>query len=127
MAVRSLTYIKNSFVRSYPEKRTRGKIGHEAKLTIKGGNAFAWGHEDVHTTLILMEPVLPEPVNSRGHMGFKRKDLEKVLSLMAVVYIFIKKKKLLLPWAKISNRTCGGRGREAPGRVERPELFCLQK
>jgi hypothetical protein len=97
MAVRSLTYIKNSFVRSYPEKRTRGKIGYEAKLTIKGSNAFAWGHEDVHTTLnedILMEPVLPEPVNNRGHMGFKKKDLEKVLSLMVVVYIFILIKNL---------------------------------
>jgi hypothetical protein len=34
MAVRSLTYIKNSFVRSYPEKRSRGKIGHEAKLWV---------------------------------------------------------------------------------------------
>ena len=32
MAVRSLTYTKNSFVRSYPEKKTRGKIVHEAKL-----------------------------------------------------------------------------------------------
>jgi hypothetical protein len=79
MAVRSLTYIKNSFVRSYPEKRTRGKIGHEAKLTIKD---------------ILMDPVLPEPVNNRGHMGFKKKDLEKVLSLMVVVYIFVLLKNL---------------------------------
>jgi hypothetical protein len=26
MAVRSLTYIKNTFVRSYPEKRTRARI-----------------------------------------------------------------------------------------------------
>jgi hypothetical protein len=34
MAVRSLTYIKNSFVRSYPEKRIRGKIGHEAKFEL---------------------------------------------------------------------------------------------
>ena len=35
-------------------------------MTIKGSNAFAWGHEDVHTTLsedILIEPVLPELVS----------------------------------------------------------------
>ncbi len=36
MDVRSMTYIKNSFVRSYPEKKTRGKIGHEAKLRVAG-------------------------------------------------------------------------------------------
>ncbi len=97
MGVRSLTYIKNSFVPSYPEKGPRGKIRHEAKLTIKGSNVLAWGHEDVHTALnedILMEAVLPEPVNNRGHMGFKKQDLKKVLSLMVVVFIFILLKNL---------------------------------
>jgi hypothetical protein len=29
MVVQSLTDIKNNFVRSYPEKRTKGKIGKE--------------------------------------------------------------------------------------------------
>ena len=38
MAVRSLTDIKNHFVRSYPEKRTQVKIEHEAKLTDRDQN-----------------------------------------------------------------------------------------
>ena len=57
-------------------------------MTIKGSNAFAWGHKDVHATLnedILMEPVLPEPVNSRGNLGLKKIFFEKVLPLMVVV------------------------------------------
>jgi hypothetical protein len=63
-------------------------------MTLKGRNAFTWAHEDVHTTLnedILMEPVLPDLVNSRGNLGLKKKELEKVLSLLTL---------LLFPWDK---------------------------
>jgi hypothetical protein len=46
--------------------------------------------EDIHVALdrdILMEPVLPEPVNSRGNMALRKKDLDKVLLMIAVVYL----------------------------------------
>ena len=49
-------------------------------LTIKGTNSFAWGtKEDIHVALdedIVIEPVLPEPLNSRGHLGLKKNDYE---------------------------------------------------
>lgn len=60
-------------------------------MSIKGTNSFAWNlKEDIHIALdadILIEPVIPEPVNSRGHLGLRKKDLEKVSSLMVVVFI----------------------------------------
>ncbi len=39
MVVRSLTDIKNNFVRSYPEKRTRGKIGNEGAQNARAHRA----------------------------------------------------------------------------------------
>jgi hypothetical protein len=61
-------------------------------MAIKGNNSFAWGQKDIHVALnedILMEPVCPEPINSRGHLGLKKIDLEKVISLMVVVYLLL--------------------------------------
>jgi hypothetical protein len=56
----------------------------------KGTNSFAWGaKDDIHVALdvdIILEPVIPEPVNSRGNLGLKKKDFDKVLSLMVVVH-----------------------------------------
>ncbi len=58
-------------------------------MTIKGTNSFVWGEkEDIHVALdedIIIEPVLPEPLNNRGHMGLKKKDHDKVLYMMVVV------------------------------------------
>jgi hypothetical protein len=59
-------------------------------MTIKGNNCFSWGEKpDIHVALnedILLETVSPEPVNSRGSLGLKKKDLMMVESLMVVVY-----------------------------------------
>jgi hypothetical protein len=59
-------------------------------MVIKGKNSFSWGDKpDLHVALnedILLEAVSPEPVNSRGHLGLKKKDLQLVFSLMVVVY-----------------------------------------
>jgi hypothetical protein len=43
-------------------------------MTIKGNNSFVWGEKEdipVHVALnedIIVEPVLPEPQNTRGHL-----------------------------------------------------------
>ncbi len=54
-------------------------------MTIKGNNSFVWGEkEDIHVALnedIIFEPVLPEPLNTRGHLGLKKKDHDRVLYL----------------------------------------------
>jgi hypothetical protein len=59
-------------------------------MLIKGNNNFAWGDRpDLHVALnqdIILDNVVPEPVNSRGHLGLKKKDLKIVLSRMVVVY-----------------------------------------
>jgi DDE superfamily endonuclease len=58
-------------------------------MVIKGVNRFAWGPADVHTALnsnILMNDVVPEPVNSRGMLALSKKDLKLVTVLMVVVY-----------------------------------------
>ena len=60
-------------------------------MTIKGNNSFVWGEkEDIHVALnedIIVEPVSvqPEPLNTRGHLGLKKKDHDRVLYLMVVV------------------------------------------
>jgi hypothetical protein len=58
-------------------------------MVIKGKNSFSWGERpDIHVALnedILLEAVSPEPVNSRGHLGLKKKDLQLVMSRMVVV------------------------------------------
>jgi hypothetical protein len=59
-------------------------------MQIKGNNSFAWGKKpDLHEAFnedILLRNVLPEPVNSRGNLGIKKKDLQIVLSRMVLVY-----------------------------------------
>jgi hypothetical protein len=59
-------------------------------MTIKGMNNFSWGpKEDIHITLdedIILNEVVPEPVNSRGGLGLAKKDFAKVVSLMVMVY-----------------------------------------
>ena len=35
---------------------------------------------------IVLEPVTVEPVNSRGNIGLKKKDYEKILALLVVVF-----------------------------------------
>ena len=59
-------------------------------MLIKGNNSFAWGSKpDLHVTLnedIVLDNVVPEPVNSRGHLGLKKKDLQTVLQRMVVVF-----------------------------------------
>ena len=41
-------------------------------MAIKGNNSFVWGEkEDIHVALnedIIVEPVLSEPQNTRGHL-----------------------------------------------------------
>jgi hypothetical protein len=58
-------------------------------MTIKGNNSFAWGEkEDIYVALnedIIVEPFLPERMNTRGHLGLKKKDHDRVLYLMVVV------------------------------------------
>jgi hypothetical protein len=64
-------------------------------MVIKGTNAFTQPSKpDVHITLdedIILKNVSPEPVNSRGSLGWSKKDLSKVLSkvlsLMVVVFL----------------------------------------
>ena len=60
-------------------------------LVIKGVNCFSWGDKpDLHITLeedIILSNVNPEPVTSRGYLGLKKKDHERVLSLMVLVYL----------------------------------------
>jgi hypothetical protein len=59
-------------------------------MVIKGSNSFAWGSKaDLHMTLnedILISDVVPEPVNSRGHLGLKKTDHKKALSRMVTVF-----------------------------------------
>jgi hypothetical protein len=59
-------------------------------MLIKGNNSFSWGDKpDIHVALnedILLESVVPEPVNSRGRLGLKKKDLKTVVSRMVVAY-----------------------------------------
>jgi hypothetical protein len=60
-------------------------------MVIKGSNSFIWPPKpDLMVTLeedILLEVTI-QPVNSRGHLGLSKKDYEKVISLMVVVYYF---------------------------------------
>jgi hypothetical protein len=59
-------------------------------MLIKGKNSFSWGpKKDIVVTLdedIILEDVELEPVNSRGHFGLKKKDMQKIISWMVVVY-----------------------------------------
>jgi hypothetical protein len=60
-------------------------------MSKKGTNSFLWlSKADLHPTLvedIILEPVAIEPVNSRGHLGLKKKDFSKLISLTVVVYM----------------------------------------
>ena len=66
-------------------------------MVIKGKNSFGWGAKaDVVTTLdedILLTHVVPEPVNSRGHLGLKKSDLQTVLARMVMVFFLFFKSK----------------------------------
>ncbi len=57
---------------------------------IRGTNSFTWlSKPDIILTLeedIVLEPVTVEPVNSRGNIGLKKKDYEKIVALMVVVF-----------------------------------------
>jgi hypothetical protein len=59
-------------------------------LQIKDNNSFAWGKKpELHEAFnedILLRNVLSEPVNSKGNLGIKKKDLQIVLSRMVLVY-----------------------------------------
>jgi hypothetical protein len=58
-------------------------------MTIKGNNSFVWGEkEDIYVALnedIIVDPALPEPLDTRGHLGLKKKDHDRVLYQMVVV------------------------------------------
>jgi hypothetical protein len=76
-AVRSLTYIKNSFVRCYPEKRTRGKIGHEAKLWVASHPEGNFDRNQLLNGSISILPLYPAPkidlhirIATALHQGF---------------------------------------------------------
>jgi hypothetical protein len=60
-------------------------------LVIKGVNSFAWGNKpDMFVTLnedIILDAVVPEPLNNRGHLGLAKADLKNVLSWMVGVYL----------------------------------------
>jgi hypothetical protein len=79
-------------------------------LSIRGKNSFAWGEkEDIHVALdedILIEPVVPELLNSRGSLGLKKKDHDRVLHLMVVVLLPL----ILLYRTQFPFSTVGGGG-----------------
>lgn len=60
-------------------------------LLIKGTNSFSWGDKpDICLTLnedIILDAVVPEPLNSRGHLGLNKADLKFVTSWMVGVYL----------------------------------------
>jgi hypothetical protein len=60
-----------------------------SNMTIKRSNSFLWPIKPAfHLTLeeeIIMDSVAVEPINSRGHLGLKKKDFEKLQSLMVVL------------------------------------------
>ena len=61
-------------------------------MSIKSNNCFAWGPPDLHITLdedILLDDIVPEPVTRRGHIGLKKSDLKRVVTLMVVVYLYL--------------------------------------
>ena len=62
-------------------------------MAIKGANSFSWGlRPDIHVACNedILLPVIPEPINNRGHLGLglTKKDHAKVLSLMVEFYLF---------------------------------------
>jgi len=61
-------------------------------MVIRGKNTFAWGPKDYLITRdedILLTHVVPQPLNSRGHVGLTKDDLRSVLDRMVMVFIFI--------------------------------------
>jgi hypothetical protein len=60
-------------------------------MVLKGTNCFAWGAKpDLVVTLeedIILDGVVPEPLNSRGHWGLTKNDLKKIPPSMVVVYL----------------------------------------
>lgn len=68
-------------------------------MAIKGVNSFSWpDKKDLVITYkddVLLEDVLVEPVNSRGNVGLKKIDHDKILSLMVLVFLLFLKLPLL--------------------------------
>jgi len=60
-------------------------------LVLRGENCFVWGEKpDIMETLnidIVVEKVVPELQNNRGHLGLNKKDLKSLKSLLVVVYL----------------------------------------
>ncbi len=89
MAVRSLTYSKNSFVRSYPEKRTRGKIGHGAKLWVASYPEGNFDRNQLLDGAISLSPLYPAPtidlhvrISTALHQGFPWPGLQIRIDLL---------------------------------------------
>lgn len=61
-------------------------------MSLKGKLQYSWGDKkDIMVTLnedILIEPVVPVPVNSRGMLGLIKKDADAVRRLMVMVYFY---------------------------------------
>jgi len=56
-------------------------------MVIRGKNTFAWGPKDYLITRdedILLTHVVPQPLNSRGHVGLTKDDLRSVLDRMVM-------------------------------------------
>jgi len=58
--------------------------------SLKGINTFAWpATPDIMVTLnedILIQPIVVQPVNSRGHLAMSKKEYDRAKTLMVVVY-----------------------------------------
>ena len=87
------TYEEQWFLAQVCVDQTNVKKGYTklSYLSLRGPNSFVWGEKpDVMETLnidILMEKVVPELQNNRGHLGLNKKDLRSLLSLKVVVYL----------------------------------------
>jgi hypothetical protein len=73
------------------QKNVQKGYVHLSYMVIKGTNCFAWGAKsDVVLTLeedIVLDGVIPEPLNSRGYLGLTKTDLKIVQTLTVVVYL----------------------------------------
>ncbi len=68
---------------------------------------------------IILDGVVPEPLNSRGYLGLTKKDLKKIESSMVVVYLpFLKKIISFSLYWGLKVFFLGGEGK-----VNRPQSF----
>lgn len=88
-------YEGQAFLAQITEDQAGVRKGHTrlSYMTIKGTNQFGWGEKpDVFETDdrdILLDFVIPVPVNSRDHFGFDKDDWARVCRLMVVVYLLL--------------------------------------